>query len=72
MKVDFKFDVIVCLNLLDRCDKFFILFSDIKEILYFEIGCLIVVVVFLFRFFVELGMFEFIIFVLFFFLFYRS
>lgn len=67
MKVDFKFDVIACLNLLDRCDKPLTLLSDIKETLHPETGRLIVAVVLPFRPLVESGMLESIIFVLFFF-----
>lgn len=55
MKVDFKFDVIACLNLLDRCDKPLTLLSDIKETLHPETGHLIVAVVLPFRPLVESG-----------------
>lgn len=55
MTVDFKFDVITCLNLLDRCDKPLTLLSDIKKTLHPQTGRLIVAVVLPFRPLVESG-----------------
>ena len=57
MKVDFKFDVISCLNLLDRCDKPLTLLSDIKQTLHPATGRLIVALVLPFRPCVESGLF---------------
>ncbi|XP_078364602.1 protein-L-histidine N-pros-methyltransferase-like isoform X2 [Oculina patagonica] len=55
MNVDFKFDVISCLNLLDRCDKPLTLLSDIKRTLHPVTGRLIVAVVLPFKPCVESG-----------------
>lgn len=55
MNVDFKFDVISCLNLLDRCDKPLTLLRDIKQTLCPVTGRLIVAVVLPFKPCVESG-----------------
>ena len=55
MNVDFKFDVITCLNLLDRCDKPLTLLSDIRRTLRPVTGQLIVAVVLPFKPCVESG-----------------
>ena len=55
MNVDFQFDVISCLNLLDRCDRPLTLLSDIKQTLSPVTGRLIVAVVLPFKPCVESG-----------------
>ncbi|KAJ7374662.1 Methyltransferase-like protein 9 [Desmophyllum pertusum] len=55
MNVDFKFDVISCLNLLDRCDKPLTLLSDIRRSLHPVTGRLVVAVVLPFKPCVESG-----------------
>lgn len=53
--VDFKFDVVACLNLLDRCDKPLTLLADIKHTLHPVTGRLLVAVVLPFKPCVESG-----------------
>lgn len=55
MKVDFKFDIITCLNLLDRCEKPLTMLRDIKHTLQPTTGRLLVAVVLPFRQCVESG-----------------
>jgi len=55
MNVNFKFDVVACLNLLDRCDKPLTVLKDVKQILQPVTGRLLVAVVLPFSPCVESG-----------------
>ena len=55
MNADLKFDVVACLNLLDRCDKPLTILSDIKHTLQPVTGRLLVAVVLPFKPCVESG-----------------
>ena len=55
MNVGFKFDVVACLNLLDRCDKPLTLLNDVKHTLQPITGRLLVAVVLPFKPCVESG-----------------
>lgn len=55
MNADLKFDVVACLNLLDRCDKPLTLLTDVKHTLQPVTGRLLVAVVLPFKPCVESG-----------------
>ena len=55
MNTDLKFDVVACLNLLDRCDKPLTVLTDIKHTLQPVTGRLLVAVVLPFKPCVESG-----------------